>query len=134
MDPRPLFPFGHGLSYTTFEYANLRISPGNIGPAGAVTVSADIKNTGSRAGEEVVQLYIQDVISTVATPVKELKGFVRIRLAPGEKTTVKFELTPDDLALFDKDLKRVVEPGEFKIFVGASSEDIRLKGGFGVTE
>jgi beta-glucosidase len=134
MDPRPLFPFGHGLSYTTFEYANLRTSPGKIGPAGTVTVSADIRNTGSRAGDEVVQLYLEDVVSTVATPVKVLRGFVRVRLTPGEKTTVRFELTPDDLALLDKDMKRVVEPGEFRIFVGASSEDIRLKGRFFVME
>jgi beta-glucosidase len=134
MDPRPLFPFGHGLSYTTFEYTNLRTSPEKIGPAGTVIVSADIKNTGNRTGDEVVQLYLQDVISTVATPVKELRGFVRVRLVPGEKTTVKFELTSDDLALLDKGLKRVVEPGEFRIFIGASSEDIRLKCRFDVME
>ncbi len=134
MDPRPLFPFGHGLSYTRFEYSNLRTSALKIGPAGTVIVSADIKNTGSRAGDEVVQLYLQDVISTVATPVKELRGFARVRLAPGQKTTVKFELTPDALALLDQDLKRVVEPGEFRVFIGSSSEDIRFRGHFFVTD
>jgi beta-glucosidase len=97
-------------------------------------VSADIKNAGGRAGEEVVQLYLEDVIASVATPVKELRGFARVRLEPGETKTVRFELTADDLALLDRDLKRVVEPGEFRIFVGSSSEDIRLKGAFLVTE
>jgi beta-glucosidase len=134
MDPKPLFPFGHGLSYTRFEYADLRTSSGKIGPEGTIVISADIRNAGSREGEEVVQLYLQDVISTVATPAKALRGFARVRLEAGRKTTVKFELTPDDLALYDKDLKRVVEPGEFRIFIGGSSEDIRLKGSFVVTQ
>jgi beta-glucosidase len=134
MDPKPLFPFGHGLSYTTFEYSNLRTSSPTINRAGTVVVSADIKNVGSRAGEDVVQLYLEDVIGTVATPIKQLRGFVKVRLEPGQRKTVRFELSPDDLALYDRDLKRVVEPGEFRIFVGSSSEDIRLKGHFTVTE
>ncbi|HYA48068.1 MAG TPA: glycoside hydrolase family 3 C-terminal domain-containing protein, partial [Burkholderiales bacterium] len=114
MDPKPLFPFGHGLSYTTFEYGNLRTSAAKIGPRDPLVVSADIRNAGSRPGEEVVQLYIEDVIATIATPVKQLRGFSRVRLQPGETRTVRFELTPDDLALYDRDLKKVVEPGEFR--------------------
>lgn len=134
MEPGPLFPFGHGLSYTTFVYSRLRTSAAKIGRGDTLSVSADIRNTGSRPGEEVVQLYIEDVISSVATPAKELRGFMRIRLEPGETRTVRFDLTPDDLALYDRDLRRVVEPGEFRIFIGSSSEDIRLKGHFSVTE
>ena len=134
MDPRPLFAFGHGLSYTTFAYKRLRTSAAKMGRGDTLSVSADIRNTGNRPGEEVVQLYIEDVISSVATPVKELRGFVRVRLDPGETTTVRFDLTPDDLALYDRDLRKVVEPGEFRIFIGSSSEDIRLKGHFSVTE
>ena len=134
MDPRPLFAFGHGLSYTTFAYKRLRTSAAKIGRGDTLSVSADIRNTGNRPGEEVVQLYIEDVISSVATPVKELRGFVRVRLDPGETTTVRFDLTPDDLALYNRDLRKVVEPGEFRIFIGSSSEDIRLKGHFTVTE
>ncbi|MGE5740409.1 MAG: glycoside hydrolase family 3 C-terminal domain-containing protein, partial [Candidatus Aminicenantes bacterium RBG_16_66_30] len=134
MDPTPLFPFGHGLSYTTFAYGNLRLSAAALRTSSTLEVSADIENTGRREGEEIVQLYVEDVLATVATPVKSLKGFAKVRLRPGETKTVRFVLTPDDLALFDKDLKRVVEPGEFRILVGSSSEDIRLKGGFTVTE
>ena len=134
MNPRPLFPFGHGLSYTTFEYSQLRTSSPMIGRGSRLVVSADVRNTGGRAGEEVVQLYLEDVISTVARPGKELKGFAKVRLEPGEKRTVRFELTPDDLALYDRNLRRIVEPGEFRIFIGSSSEDIRLKGRFAVTE
>lgn len=134
MDPRPLFAFGHGLSYTTFAYKRLRTSAAKIDRGDTLSVSADILNTGNRPGEEVVQLYIEDVISSVATPVKELRGFVRVRLDPGETTTVRFDLTPDDLALYDRDLRKVVEPGEFRIFIGSSSGDIRLKGHFSVTD
>jgi beta-glucosidase len=132
MPATPLWEFGYGLSYTTFEYSNLRITPEVTGPAGEVNVSVDVKNTGSREGCEVVQLYINDEYSSVSTPVKELKGFEKICLAPGEKKTVKFRLTPDHLSLFDINLKQVVEPGTFSVMVGSSSEDIRLKGGFEV--
>ncbi len=134
MDPAPLFPFGHGLSYTSFAYSGLNISATAIRPADPITISADIRNSGPRTGEEVVQLYVQDVIATVATPIKSLKGFAKVRLKPGEMRAVTFKLTPDDLSLFDRDLARVVEPGEFRVLIGASSEDIRLKGAFTVTK
>jgi len=134
MEPTPLYPFGHGLSYTTFEYSNLQLSAKEISPAESIRVSVDIKNSGSYFGEEVVQLYIQDVISTVSTPVKELKGFSRIGLEPGQERTVTFELTPEHLALYNISLERVVEPGQFKVFIGSSSEDIRASGDFTVKE
>lgn len=124
----PLFEFGYGLSYTEFAYSNLRITPRSIGPAGEVRISVDVKNVGERKGSEVVQLYINDVISTVSTPIKELKGFEKIALGTGEKKTVEFKLTPEHLSLLNQHLEPVVEPGTFDIMVGSSSEDIRLKG------
>ena len=134
LDPAPLYPFGHGLSYTTFEYRNLRLSSQRIGPAGSVEVSVDVENTGDRFGEEVVQLYIQDVLSSVSTPIKELKGFAKVGLEPGQTKTLNLVLTPEHLALYDRWLDRVVEPGEFNVYVGSSSEDIRLQGRVFVTE
>lgn len=132
MSSLPLYPFGFGLSYTTFGYSNLRITPAVTGPAGEVFVSADVENTGEREGAEVVQLYFDDVISSMSTPVKELAGFEKVRLAAGEKKTVKFKLTSEQLAFLDKNLNWVVEPGLFKVMVGSSSEDIRLNGEFEV--
>jgi beta-glucosidase len=132
MPATPLWEFGFGLSYTTFEYSNLKITPGKTGPAGKVNVSVDIKNTGEREGKEVVQLYINDVISSMSTPVKELKGFEKVSLSQGEKKTVTFTLTPHHLSFLDKHLERVVEPGVFEVMVGSSCEDIRLKGEFEV--
>jgi len=126
----PLYPFGHGLSYTTFEYGNLKITPAETGVGGTVSVSLDVTNTGKRFGKEIVQLYIQDVISSVSTPVQELKGFEKIDLEPGESKTVTFTLTPEHLALYNRHLERVVEPGEFKVQIGSSSQDIRLSGEF----
>ncbi|MFC1552432.1 glycoside hydrolase family 3 N-terminal domain-containing protein [Candidatus Latescibacterota bacterium] len=123
-DKEPLFPFGFGLSYTTFAYSNLRVSNDTIGPEGSFTVSVDITNTGDVAGDEVAQLYIRDVVSTVARPVKELKGFERITLTPGEKRTVEFEVTPDELSFLDVDMNRIVEPGTFDIMVGGNSVDL----------
>ncbi len=128
MPGTPLYEFGYGLSYTTFEYSNLQILPDEINNAGKVQVTVDVKNTGKVKGDEVAQLYISDVISSVSTPIKELKGFSRFSLEPGETKTVTFSLLPEDLSLLDLNMKEVVEPGIFEVMVGSSSEDIRLKG------
>ena len=125
-----LFPFGHGLSYTTFGYNNLKISPEQQGVLGDVKVSCTVKNTGKRAGDEVVQLYLRDEVSSVTTYVKVLRGFERITLQPGEEKEVTFTLRPQDLAIWDKNMKFQVEPGTFKVMVGASSKDIKLEGKF----
>ena len=117
----PLFPFGFGLSYTTFAYSNLKVSPERIGPAGNARVSVTVTNTGKRAGDEVVQLYIHDLVSSVTRPIMELKDFKRISLAPGESKTVEFVITPDKLSFLDVNMKTVVEPGWFDIMVGTSS-------------
>ncbi|HVO58170.1 MAG TPA: glycoside hydrolase family 3 N-terminal domain-containing protein [Dongiaceae bacterium] len=120
----PLFPFGWGLSYTTFKYENLRLSSDHIGPLGSTRVSVDVRNTGSVAGEEVAQLYIRDEVSSVTRPVKELRGFRRIAIAPGETKTVEFILGPEELSFLDRDMKNVVEPGTFKIMAGGNSVDL----------
>ena len=132
MPATPLYEFGFGLSYTTFEYTNLQILPDKINPAGEVKITLDVKNTGRVRGDEVAQLYINDVISSVSTPIKELKGFSRISLEPGETKNVTFVLLPEDLSLFDRNMSEVVEPGIFEVMVGSSSNDIRLKGKFEV--
>ncbi len=121
----PLFPFGFGLSYTKFEIGAPRLSSAKIGIAGTVTVSVDIANVGARAGDEVVQLYVRDQVSSVARPILELKGFERVTLAPGERRTVQFTLGPDAFRFFDITMREVVEPGLFDISVGADST--RLK-------
>src|SRR5260370_908755 len=125
-----LYYFGHGLSYTTFTYSNLRVSPLVQNPRGDVTVSVDVKNSGAREGDEVVQLYTRDLLSSVTTYEKNLRGFERIRLMPGETKAVKFVLKPNDLALWDRTMHFVVEPGKFKVMIGSSSEDIRLHAEF----
>ena len=127
-----LYPFGYGLSYTTFEYSALKISKPVIGPQENMTLSCIVKNTGKRAGDEVVQLYIRDDFSSVTTYDKVLRGFERIHLQPGEEQTISFTLTPQDLGLWDKNNQFTVEPGSFSIMIGASSQDIRLKGSFEV--
>jgi beta-glucosidase len=124
----PLFPFGLGLSYTGFVYSNLRISPERIPVGGTADVSFTVINTGDREGTEVAQLYLRDEVSSVTTPEKALKGFGRITLKPGESGTVHLTLGADQLSLWNREMKRVVEPGEFRIMIGSSSEDIRLKG------
>ena len=129
---KPLFEFGFGLSYTSFTYDNLVIAPLQIGAEGDILISLDVTNTGNLAGSEVVQLYINDVISSVTTPVKELKGFEKVKLNPGEKEKVVFTLKPEDISLLDQNLTRIVEPGTFLVMVGSSSNDIRLKGEFEV--
>ncbi|HVT73665.1 MAG TPA: glycoside hydrolase family 3 N-terminal domain-containing protein [Lacunisphaera sp.] len=123
-DSTPLYPFGHGLSYTTFDYRNLRLSAAKIAPAGHTTVSVDVTNTGSVAADEIVQLYLHDLVSLPVRPVQELKDFARVHLAPGETRTVSFELTPDKLEAYDINMKRTVEPGDFEIQVGRSSVDV----------
>ncbi|MDR2382859.1 MAG: glycoside hydrolase family 3 C-terminal domain-containing protein [Prevotellaceae bacterium] len=127
-----LYPFGYGLSYTTFEYKNLKIENPNSGIQGKTKVSCTIKNTGKTAGDEVVQLYLRDDYSSLTTYVKVLRGFERIHLAAGEEKTLDFVLTPQDLGLWNKDNHFVVEPGTFTVMLGSSSEDIRLRGSFEV--
>jgi len=128
-----LYEFGFGLSFTTFEYSNLKM-PGAIYSGGEAEISLDVKNTGSRKGEEVVQLYINDVISSTSRPIKELKGYEKISLEPGETKTVKLKLLPEDLALYDRNMNFVVEPGTFKIMIGSSSQNIKLIGELEVKE
>src|SRR5256886_1785161 len=118
----PLFPFGHGLSYTTFGYSALRLSAPRIAPAGTLRVSVTVTNTGSREGAEVVQLYVHDEVASVTRPVRQLVGFRRVSLKPGEARTVDFQLGPKELGLYNRDMKFVVEPGKFRVFVGGSSE------------
>jgi beta-glucosidase len=122
-DVSPLFAFGYGLSYTSFEIKNVRLAKKKIKRTEATCVSVDVKNTGKRAGTETVQLYIRDLVSSVTRPVKELKGFEKIPLQPGETKTVSLEITPDSLAFYDVKMKFVVEPGEFEIMAGNSSRD-----------
>ncbi|RHU22099.1 beta-glucosidase [Parabacteroides sp. TM07-1AC] len=122
----PLYPFGYGLSYTTFEYSDITVHPAVITPNQEVTVKCKITNTGKRAGDEVAQLYVRDLLSSVTTYEKKLCGFERVGLEPGETKEVTFILHPRELQLYNKENQWVVEPGDFKIMVGASSEDIRL--------
>jgi len=124
----PLYPFGYGLSYTQFQYSNLRIDPAQIYAGGDAKVSVDVENTGKRAGEETVQLYVHERYAPVSTPVKQLHGFERIALEPGERKTVTMTLTPNDLMVLDRNMHWVVVPGTFDIMVGKSSADIALKG------
>ena len=126
-DVTPLYAFGYGLSYTTFSVANVRLSKKRIGREAFTHVFADVTNTGSRLGTEVVQMYIRDLVSSVTRPIRELKGFQKISLEPGETRTVEFEITADSLAFFDVNMKYVVEPGDFEIMVGTSSRDADLQ-------
>lgn len=132
---KPLFPFGHGLSYTTFKYGKAILDKSSVGINGKVSVTVPVTNTGSRDGSEVVQLYISDLKSSVPRPVKELKGFRKIKLAPAETTDVTFEIAPEDLSFYDADTQSwVCEPGKFEILIGASSADIRAKVHFEVND
>ena len=124
---QPLFPFGFGLSYTTFGYSDLSIDRQGIPPAASAVVHLKVRNTGNVEGDEVVQLYIHDEVASVVRPVTELRGFERIRLKPGEVKEVSFTVTPEALSLLDRDLKPVIEPGGFRIMIGSSSRDIRLR-------
>jgi beta-glucosidase len=130
----PLYPFGHGLSYTTFRLSNLRTSAPRINASGSVEVNVDVENTGRREGDEVVQIYIRDVAASRVRPVKELKGFRRVTLQPGERRTLSFRLTPAELGFYDEAMRFAVEPGAFKVMAGRSSADPEmLEAGFEVT-
>lgn len=129
----PLFPFGYGLSYTTFEYSNITLSASTVPMNGTLTVKATLKNTGSVDGTEVAQLYVQDIVGSVVRPVKELKGFQRVALKAGEAKTIEFKLTTDDLAFYGRDLVKKAEKGDFNVWVGGHS-NATLKGTFSVTE
>nr|WP_315246019.1 glycoside hydrolase family 3 N-terminal domain-containing protein [uncultured Flavobacterium sp.] len=120
----PLYTFGYGLSYTKFEYSNLKISANEIKPNGEVKVSVDVKNTGNFDGDEVVQLYVNDVYSSVTTPEKTLRGFKRLNIKKGDTATVEFTLTPDELGLYNREMKFVVEPGDFEVMVGGDSTNL----------
>ena len=122
----PLYPFGYGLSYTTYKYSDLRLSAATISPDGSMKATVTITNTGDRDGVEIAQMYLRDCVSSVARPVKELKGFERVALRAGESKDVTFDITPDRLAFYDIDMKRTVEPGDFEVMVGGSSEDAAL--------
>jgi beta-glucosidase len=130
-DIAPLFPFGYGLSYTTFAYRNLKISKPEYAAGDTICFSVDVENTGSRAGKEIVQVYVRDVLARLMRPEKELKAFAKVMLEPGESRTVAFELDEDALSFYDPGQKRwVAEPGDFEVLVGSSSRDIRLRGRF----
>lgn len=118
----PLFPFGYGLSYTTFFYTNLKLTSDKMSANGKVIASVDITNTGNFNGKEVVQLYIRDVVGSVTRPIKELKGFQKIYLNKGETKTVRFEISVDDLKFYNADLEFVAEPGIFDVFIGTNSD------------
>jgi beta-glucosidase len=122
-DSHPLFPFGFGLSYTTFRFDRARVEPAVIGTGGSAVVKVDVTNTGSRAGEEVAQLYVHQKVASVTQPVEQLRGFRRVRLEPGEKTTVEFTLSPESLSMLDIHMNRVVEPGMFDVMVGPGSSE-----------
>jgi beta-glucosidase len=126
-DVSPLFPFGFGLSYTTFEFKNVRLEKKKIRTKDSTHVKVEVTNTGSRAGTETVQLYIRDLVSSVTRPIKELKGFQKVELQPGETKIVTLDITPGSLAFYDINMKYVVEPGDFEIMVGNSSRDSDLQ-------
>jgi len=125
MEDEPLYPFGYGLSYTTFEYSNLKLSAPVIEAGQSLTISVDVKNTGNMAGDEVVQLYLKDLEASVDVPIHELKGFSRVKLQPGQSTTVTFTLTPRQMALIDNEGRCILEPGKFRVMVGGRQPDKR---------
>ena len=126
----PKYPFGHGLSYTSFDYKNLKLGSKRIKNTETIDVSMDITNTGKYAGEEVVQLYIRDMVASVVRPVKELKDFQKLNLAPGETKTLHFKISKEKLSFYNEKLVWGTEPGEFQLMIGSSSADIRLKDSF----
>ena len=125
---QPLFAFGHGLSYTTFAYDDLRVTPSDISPGSEAAVSATVANTGDRSGDEVVQLYIRHRDASVPRPIQELKGFARVSLRPGERKTLTFTLGAGQLGVYDGAMQHVVQPGTVEVMIGSSSDNIKLKG------
>ena len=125
----PLYPFGYGLSYTTFSYSDLKVSQSSVALTDNISVSVTVANTGKVAGEEVVQLYVKDLVASVTRPVRELRGFEKIMLAAGESKTVSFSLSANDLAFYNQKMEFKAEPGQFEVFVGGDS-DASLKVGF----
>ena len=128
----PLYPFGYGLSYTTYGYSNLQITPSIQDKSGTIQVSLDVENTGARAGDEIVQLYLSPDVTSIVYYDSVLRGFERVGLKPGERKRVQFTLSPQDLSILNRDMQWVVEPGRFQVLIGASSEDIRLRGSFNI--
>jgi beta-glucosidase len=131
---RPRYCFGYGLSYTEFEYSDLTLDKKETKPFEAVNISLKVKNTGKCDGTEIVQLYVKDIHASMTRPNKELQGFARVELQPGEGKEVTFALQPSQMAFLDEDMRWKIEKGEFEVQIGSSSEDIRLKGSFRVTE
>ncbi len=125
VDNEPLYPFGYGLSYTTFQYSDIALSASAMGQDGSITAAVTVTNTGKRDGAEVVQLYIRDLVGSITRPVKELKGFEKIFLKAGESKTVTFKITPELLRFYDYDLKQVAEPGDFDVMIGGDSRKKR---------
>jgi beta-glucosidase len=123
----PLYPFGYGLSYTRFAYQNLRVTPEQVRAGETVTIQVDVRNVGGREGDEVVQLYTRTDGATVTRPVRELRGFKRLTLQPGEMKTVRFEVNADQLAYYNCELAHVLEPATVRVMVGSSSRDIHLQ-------
>ena len=121
----PLYPFGYGLSYTTFSYGDLKLNSATMTKNQILTANITVTNSGKYDGEETVQLYIRDMVGSVTRPVKELKGFQKITLKAGESKTLSFGLTIEDLKFFNKDLQWVAEPGDFKVFIGSNSRDVK---------
>ena len=124
---KPLYPFGYGLSYTTFKYGPLTLSSESMDENGSLKASVTIENTGTRYGVEVVQLYIHDLVSTSTRPVKELKDYRRVALEPGESKTIVFTITPDKLKYYDSNLNYVAEPGDFEVMVGPDSQNVQVR-------
>ena len=123
----PLYPFGYGLSYTNFQYGELKLDKTSIGADETLTVSIDVTNTGDSKGKEVIQLYIRDMVGSITRPVKELKGFQKVEFEAGETKTITFKITTEDLKFYNYNLDYVLEPGEFQIMVGGNSRDVKSK-------
>jgi beta-glucosidase len=129
----PKFPFGFGLSYTTFQYSDLKLSQSQMQTDGSIDVEMKLTNTGKYAGAEVVQLYIKDIVGSVVRPILELKDFQKVNLAPGETQTLHFKIDKEKLSFFNQKLEWTTEPGAFELMIGSSSADIRLRANFELT-